>query len=242
MGIKRFHLGYIHPNVGAAAVIGILLSWVWINFERIRQKNVLLIFCIVIVLYILTHSRASFLCGSLLCLLLLIKNNEKSGLRKLAIKVSPYVVPFCAVLTIILIYHYKKDNTIVSAFDRILTGRIKLGAYGLQNEGITIIGHYIPYLNGRIPWDPYWGLNGFTFDNVYSQALIHSGAIWLMIYAVVFYLLGKKQNFKISSYIIIWAFYGLTEIHGLNGFIWMPIFIVIFLFKPINGVYEIFDS
>jgi len=163
----------------------------------------------------------------------LVKNTEKSALRALVLRVSPYAAPFCAALTIFLMFHYSKDNAIVMALDRLLTGRIKLGAYGLQNEGATFAGHFIPYLNGQVTWDPYWMINDFTFDNIYSDSLVHMGFIWLAVYTAVFYLLGRKRNFKISCYVIIWAVYGLTEVHGLNGFIWIPVLISAYLSKGV---------
>ena len=125
--------------------------------------------------------------------------------------------------------NYTTGHSIVRFLDTMLSNRIKLGAYGFANYGITMFGDNM--MNNIVVWDSYWRLNSHTFDCLYSYLAMNQGLIWLIISSVLFFALAKKSDMKINICIIVWAFYGITEVHGLNGYQCFPVLLLVLLFN-----------
>lgn len=56
-------------------------------------------------------------------------------------------------------------------------------------------------------YDAVYGLNAFTFDNIYTDILMRQGAIWLLVIAVLFYRLARKRNDSFNFAIVAWGIY-----------------------------------
>ena len=65
--------------------------------------------------------------------------------------------------------------------------------------------------------------------------MVNQGVIWLILLAFIFYKLAKLNSGKVNIFLIVWALYGVTEVHGLNGFLCMPIFLSAFVFKSMGS-------
>lgn len=148
---------------------------------------------------------------------------------------AEFIVPICSGLTLLCVNLLLSGNLIAEAVNALLSDRIKLGAYGVSHYGYSFLGQKVAKTN--IVWEAEWGFNGFTFDNIYTYLAVNQGIIWILLLSVLFYYLAKKEDLKTSIFIIIWALYGITEVHGLNGFISFPILLVVSLFE--HRVFEI---
>lgn len=173
-------------------------------------------------------TRTSFIASVIFCILLVI-SKSKHSYKKILNLVAQFIVPIFAGLTLLCVNLYMLDNQIAVTVNKLLSDRIKLGAYGVSHYGFSFLGQNVEKEN--IVWEAEWGFNGFTFDNVYTYIAVNQGIIWILVLTVLFYLLAKKKNLKISVFVIVWALYGVTEVHGLNGFYCFPIFLVVLLFR-----------
>jgi hypothetical protein len=81
-----------------------------------------------------------------------------------------------------------------------------------------------------VKWDPYWRFNSITFDNIFTYLLV-SQMVWLIVISILFYRCAKKGSNKDCIYILAWAMYGITEVHGINPFLFFPLLIISTLMK-----------
>ena len=148
-----------------------------------------------------------------------------SCLKNLAMLIVP-ALEVCSVAMVIL-YSYS-NSLILDMLDKILSARIRLGAYGYNNYGITFLGQHV--LTDEIQYDTTYRLSYFTFDNIYTDIAIQQGLIWVVIVSIYFFI-GKKKNDASNFAIIAWGIYGITEVHGLNVYMLFVVLLVNELFQ-----------
>ena len=221
-----FTLGFVHRNSLAVFLSNLIFMWAWLNYEKLNIKHLFFITFIEILVLIFVKTKTSAVTVLFMILLIFFYKNKQSY-SFLLYKLASLIVPSLSFFLYYLISHY--GNTISILFDRLLTGRIKLNTYFFQNYGLTLAGRYID--NYYIDWNPQWQLQGkLTFDCTYTYLMISRGIIWLIIITFLFYRLAKLKNNKINLFIIIWALYAVTEIHGINCYICFPILLITLLF------------
>ena len=227
MGITRFDFGFSHPNVFSSYLYGVILMWVWLNYSNIQFKQIVGIFSIGVISYAFTKTRTSFINLIIMLMLVVFCKKLKKNQSKVIKKISMMIVPMLSLISLIMIINYDKRIEVIDFIDNLLTQRVKLGAYAYVRSGITIFGQYIDYYNA-VEWTEKWRLTNFTFDNIYTYFISTLGIIWIVIISFLFYKIARKSSNKVHIFIISWSLYGVTEIHGLNGFYCFPIFLVIF--------------
>lgn len=230
-GVERYNFGFGHPNTFSVYLFNLIIMWVWINYEKIKDKNVLVILLIGCISFAFTRTRTILIDIVVLCALLLITKRFKY--RRTLSVVAQILVPCASLLIFFMITQYTHGNAFVLAVDALLSGRIKLGAYAYYHYGLSFFGQ--PVETGAVTWDPYWRLNGFTFDCTYSSLMVMQGIIWLIILSIGFWMLGVKRDNRISIAVILWGLYAVTEVHGLNGFLCFPILLLALLLGPAAG-------
>lgn len=231
-GRLRASFGFIHANMFSIYLFNIILAWVWENYERLKIKHLIVIAIIETVSFFLTDSRTSYICVLILLFMLFLKIKGK-GKLKVIHKMAYIIVPFLASVFLLLYNLWLKGNVVAYIVDNMLTGRIKLGAYALSSYGLTIWGQKMDY--GLLAWTSEWNLNYFTLDCTYTSMWTNIGWIWILILSVCFFLLARKKCLKISIFIIIWALYAISEVHGLSAYLCFPILLITLLFSSKNN-------
>ena len=222
-GRVRASFGFGHANSFSIYIFNIILMWIWEKYDDLSWKDVITIAVIETVLFRLTDSRTSYFCVIVFLLLLVLILYRKlplgwvNGLAK-------FIFP---VLSILCLLSYKvllKGNIVVGLVDKALTGRITLGAYALQKYGLTFLGQKMNF--GSMTWTPEWKLNFFTLDCTYTSLWINIGWLWIIVLFACFFILAKKREVKISVFIIMWALYAISEVHGLDAYLCFPILMI----------------
>lgn len=200
------------------------MLWVWINYKKINLLKFLMLLAIEILCYLFSRTRTTIFVELIMDLLLIlpIKN-------KLLCRTSKIITPLMAGITFVLAILYINGNGIALIIDNLLSSRIKLTAYAIDKFGLTLFGNNLT--NFQVKWEAKWGLNTFTFDNLYSLFFSSYGIVWLIVYAFFFYRLSCDANKKVCIFIILWALYGMTETHGINCYMCCPTLLVILLFQ-----------
>ena len=220
-GRFRYKFGFGHPNTFAIYFFSIILMWCWLNYKKIRIKNILAIYVLALVVFNFTLSRTLLIAATILCGLLLVAYNSKRGhVIELGGKYSTLLM---AIIMLFLCFTYKSGNPVNIAIDTLLSGRIKLGAYAYNQAGITWFGQ--PVIQS-VHWDSYWGLNSHTYDCVYTVLAMQYGLAWLFVISLSFYKIAKSGDIKTSIFIIVWALYSVTEVHPLNCYLSFPILLI----------------
>ncbi len=221
-GRIRCDFGFNHPNVFSSFLFNIILMWIWLNYKKITARHYISIIFISIIAYLFSGTRTSLVLSILTILLLFVSKRSKKS--KFLFYTASVIVPLISILIMFCIVYYTSDIAIINYIDKLLSARIRLGAYAYENFGITFFGQNLENIN--VTWDPYWGFNEFTFDCSYSYLIMNNGLIWLLIISLFFCFLAKRKNNKINLFIIIWSLYAITEIHGLNCFYCFPILLI----------------
>lgn len=225
-GEIRFNFGFIHPNVFSIYLFNLILMWIWLNYSKLNIWNLIGICLIEVLFFILTRTRTTLIEFFVAVLLILIgKRRENSRLLSC---IAAVISPLISIFILVLISNYTRNIPIINFIDGLLSSRIRLGAYGYTNYGITLFGQSI---NFNVIWDPFWRLNGFTFDCTYSSLWVMQGAVWLVVISIAFYKLAKLRSNKINVMLIVWCLYAITEVHGLNGFKCFPILLIVLLLQ-----------
>lgn len=240
-GVSRFHFGMGHPNRISIYIFNIIIIWVFLNFHRLKIKHIFSLALLGVLIYFFTKTKTNLVEIILLAFLLLLAI-QKNRIFKIIIKyISMYIIPIITILTTFIVASYTKGYSFILKLDQFLTSRIRLGAYAYENFGFTFLGQKISY---EIDWDLNWKLNSFTFDNTYTYFLMNQGIIWIVVLSILFFILAKKSNTKVHLMIIVWALYGITEVHGINAFLCFPILLIGLLLQKHteNNTLEIFHD
>ena len=171
-------------------------------------------------LYRIAKTRTSlYLLAFVLVIGFIYKNRTSSRLINILAKCA---VPVLSIFTFVMTFLYEKGNLLSHAVDQLLTHRIGLASYAYNRLGLTIFGRDMR--NFTTTWDEYYGFSGgFTFDNIYSYLLINVGIVILALLIVVFYKVAKQGSLKNNIFILVWALYSMTEVHGLSCYMCFPI-------------------
>ena len=231
----RYAFGFIHPNSFSIFLFNLILMWVWLNYERIRYKHILVIFATGVLAFIFSDTRTSFVLLIVLCMMLTLDKWIPKFHLALSF-LAKGIVPVLSLLVFVLIRLFLQGNLLVIIINSILLNRIRLGAFAYYNWGLSLFGQNLQ--NVHVGWDPVarrW-TTLLIFDNIYSFFMVEIGIIWLIVVSVLFYFLARKGNKRINLCIIIWAAYGMTEVHGWNGFILFPFLFFTFFLTRNQGV------
>lgn len=232
-GVKRFTFGFSHPNIFSIYLFNLVLMWIWLNFGHITKKNMLIIIFFEILAYSGAKTRTAVL-NMIILIVLLFLGSRMTKKHFVLTTLAKYITPVCAIFTYIVTYFYTTGNHFIRILDDFLSYRIRLGAYILNNFGVTLIGQ--PISDKSVVWDPYWQLTEFTFDNIYTYFISSIGIVWLILICIIFYKLAKKKNVKINICIILWALYGITEVQGINAYILFPLVLSALIFDKSKNV------
>ena len=219
-GYIRYSLGFGHANVLSAFVFNLVIMYLWLKFENLNLKDFIAVIIVELLLYRVAKTRTSlYLSVFVLLIVMIYKNKERS---KLIDALAKYAVPILGLFTFVMTFLYEKGNLLSHAVDQLLTRRIGLASYAYNRLGLTIFGRDMR--NFTTTWDEYYGFSGgFTFDNIYSYLLINVGIVIMLLVIVIFYKVAKQGSLKNNIFILVWALYSMTEVHGLNCYMCFPI-------------------
>lgn len=220
-GKMKYTFGFGHPNVFSCLLLNVLLMWSWMNYDKLKIRHVVAQVFVVLFFYIFTGTRAALI--SIICFLLLVCYRKfiRADMR-LAVR---FIIPAMTLGSVMSIFLYIARNPIAVALNKLLSTRVKLGAYWFTQKGITMFGQNLN--NTNAVWDSVWQLSGtVTFDNIYTYLLINIGIIWLVLLGILFYRISFMKNAKYNLFLIVWALYGITEVHGINPVMVFPILLI----------------
>ncbi len=233
----RYNFGFGHPNTFSIFFLNLVIMWVWLYYFQKKKKGKYLFYMasLTILVYFFTKTRTMLFSAMIFYGLLWIVSKEHKKHKWLTL-CARVIVPSCCFIMIAVSVVFAAQlkisdkNTLIILLDHLLSSRVRLGAYGFANYGLTLFGQN---LTGRtVIWDQYWGLSAHTFDDVYTYCAMNVGIIWLVIIIILFYKLAKKSDDKVNVFIILWALYAVSEVHVLNGYMFFPILMVMMVFSP----------
>lgn len=164
-------LGFQHANVFAGSVGILILLYLAINRENLTAMKLFIVTVIVLVVYLVSHTRIFFVL-MLMTLFLMTRKGKHS------FKIFKWILPVMIVLNIVLI-GMRITNigvNIVDKIDVLFNGRMLLSQMNLKYYPITLMGQYVD-INIIASENKYYAL-----DNGYIYLLINYGVLGLVLF------------------------------------------------------------
>lgn len=209
----RHSLGFEHPNTLSTNIFIILISYIYIRYEKFNLIDTLLIGIIGYICNLVTGARTSMMCIILILILMFLDKKINILRNNFLRNIFIIIVPICTIISIILVFIYKYDIKIIEQINILLTGRIKSASYFLQNYSISILGQKLELVS--IIESIATSEQQRILDNLYVKILVNYGIFALVLYNWInvrlMKLFFKKKNKLIIIIMFTVSIYGILE-------------------------------
>lgn len=211
-----------HPNYLGATLFWALSSYIYLNFNNKRSKNIMLIILIAIITYITCKSRTTIIIFIVLSILILLKDKIKTKTLSKIVKLSFLLSIFISIFVSSNYYDFKGQNkNIVDNLNSVLSGRIKLSAIGLKEYGYTFLGRFIEA--GEAKLLAYYGIKRLIIDSFYISCCINYGIFYLFAIGIGLVKLCKKIENKELIFVLLFIIAALTERYVIYSTLVFPL-------------------
>lgn len=187
----RFAMGTIAPTDLAARWFYLSLAYVSYKNMTLKKIEILNIFLISIIMYIITDTRLDLLLSILLVIVLVFKEQVIDIVKKLTEYKLIYLIPIIvSFITIILGYTYNSKNYIFSMLNKLLSDRLALEKRAFNDYNVKLFGQYV-HQNGYgrgVKVTDY-----FFIDSSYVRILMMLGVVTFFI--IMFFLISIEKKF-----------------------------------------------
>lgn len=145
-GKIRYALQFRHPNACASIIFWTQMSWIYLNYHKIKVKHIIEQLFIAFICFIITNTLTSFLISIIIYSYLFIERYFfKEKIQKLLYHFTKILFPMLFVFFVSIFILYKKlmlSNfiLIINILDKILNSRIRLGVAAYLEYGYSIFG------------------------------------------------------------------------------------------------------
>lgn len=215
-----------HANGCSLIIFWTMIEWLYLNYNKCGKKKIIFLITIEWIFSYLTKTRTAFIIFIIMVLLFHIQKGNNPIVKKIIVSICKILFPVLALFFCYISTAYRGLNTIViSMFDTFLSSRLRLGAAGFENYGSTALGQYID--TSLWKFDAFYGLNNFTFDNLYNQFYVNIGFVYLIIISISIYRYLKNKKLDMNTLVLFcWILYAITESDGINVCITFPIILL----------------
>ncbi len=239
--IRRYSLGFYHPNILGLHTLTLCLEYLYINRNKERVKQFVVVIITLLFNAFVTDSRACIVSLLLAFVYLCFpkKNLAKiydSALCKTTVK-NIYLI--FMIIMLILSFSFKLDgNNFINKIDNMLSTRIYCANYYVKNYNLLKpFGQFIERLDDSIVG------NFLPLDIGYIHLLVIYGPIMMALLLYMFYTIFKRsyknKNYMLISIFVIWSVYSVIETNSLVD-IYNPFLITlaVVFYDHINGIDE----
>lgn len=187
-------LGFTYTTEGAHHFFYITLMAIYILKDRIRWPHIVLLVAGTIYFYITTDTKNPFFMGLLIIFAAVLLKYIKylREYKKYYTILGVLAVPICAAFILYATYNFV-DTGFYSVFNKLITGRLRLGKDALERYPINLFGQPIPWFG-----DAELGIPYVWVDSSYINMLMTFGCIFflLIILGTTVYVLamGKRKD------------------------------------------------
>lgn len=219
-GVLRFNFSFSHPNVFTVLLVNVTCMWLWRRYDALQWPELLACLGLHLVFFCFTNTRTAIGVLLLICLLYGVFHGRPQY-QPLLRGAAAAAFPAASLVMLILLTLYSSNIGVINMIDDLLSWRIHMGAYALEHYGVTLFGQDLTGVS--VAWDEFWQMSGLTFDNLYSYLLVNYGVIWILVISVLLYRTARRGEERDCVVLLAWCAYGMTEIHGLNPYMFFPL-------------------
>ena len=207
--VERNSFGVVYPTDFAAHIFFLLCAYYYLIKDSIQKKHLLAGFFVSALVYAYCDTRLDSITMILLVVgigLLRFNNNFNGNngrflrLKQLSGTLIPYIPVIGFLFMYFMSYWFQPSITFFRLFDKLLSGRLRLGNKALEDYGLTLFGQQV-VMNGNGGSLMHFGGNYFFIDCSYLLVYLRYGILFLLFIFLIHYLCCKK--FKSDLYYIV---------------------------------------
>lgn len=201
--VERNSFGTIYPTDFAAHIFFLLCAYYYLIKDSIQKRHLLAGIFISALVYAFCDTRLD----SITMLFLVIgislirfnkffiwnKGGSLSKFKSFVIGAIPYIPVMGFLFMHFMSYFFQPSLTFFRLFDKLLSGRLKLGNKALEDYGLTLFGQTMP-MNGNGGSLVHLGGNYFFVDSSYLLVYLRYGIIFLLLIFLIHFWCCKKYK------------------------------------------------
>lgn len=201
--VERNSFGTIYPTDFAAHIFFLLCAYYYLIKDSIQKRHLLAGILISVLVYVFCDTRLDSITMLFLVIgISLIQFNKDftwdkycflSKLKSFIIGTIPYIPVIGFLFMHFMSFYFQPSITFFRLFDKLLSGRLKLGNKALEDYGLTLFGQTVP-MNGNGGSLINLGGNYFFVDCSYLLTYLRYGILFLLLVFLIHYWCCKKYN------------------------------------------------
>lgn len=212
--IERHSLGFYYPTITMGIYLSIIIMFFYLNHDKVKYSELLILELINVFLYNYTDGRMSFYLITLILILLLVYKLKKLKKFLKIILHWKFTRIICMIVPLLLFsgtmvatFLYKNNTTVGNELNKVLSDRLSLNTKAFENYGVPLFGK-------KIDWNG-WGGYGYTnlpsldeyeynyVDMSYTRIIFDYGIVITIIILVGYCLLLKKYYDEKKYWLVI---------------------------------------
>ena len=234
---NRHSLGFKYTSYLATYTFYAVLYYIYIRNKNIRLVELIILLVINFTIFKLTNTRNPFIFGLTAIVLTFFYRYVSvvgiyNSFYSLCMKIASVTFP---ILIVLISYFYNENNALLSFFNKMISGRLRLGYSALHNYGIKLFGQYVKITSG--------GVDGEVYNVIDSAHILHLVLLGLAFYilTIVFFLyfaklIEEKKDVCLSYIFVIIISHAMFDPQLLH--ISHNVFLFILSYKNSNVNYE----
>lgn len=218
-GSYKQALGFSHPNTFCCFAYTIILEWLCIHFKKAKWRNYLLALALFICIYAIGGGRTSSYTFLLIYFLFVIaKITPKVFYSKISSFIFTIITPLMAFMSFLTAYLYSQGNTYMTVLNELMSYRIGLSSYFMDNYDIKLFGQEVLTISTRSA--DLGNVQSLILDCAYIRCILVYGAIYFSILIVMYIILLRallyNKQIEYALFALFFVILGVGESYMLN--------------------------
>lgn len=216
-GRLRDSLGFSYVSYASQILFYLVCAYVVVRNKKLKIIEILLIMFLNIYIYNSTKTASPFYLTNIVLLIILL-NKYVYKFHKIIASTENFFTGAFIINPIILLWiMFYSPSELYILFDKLTNNRMRLGAEGLRNYGVSLFGQKVDFIVKNSNW-----VNQYNYiDSSYIQSLVVNGLIFtvciLMLYTYTLYKSTKSKNVFLSTVLIAISIHSMFD----PQFIWI---------------------
>lgn len=216
-GRLRDSLGFSYVSYASQILFYLVCAYVVVRNKKLKIIEILLIMFLNVYIYNSTKTTSPFYLTNIVLLIILL-NKYVYKFHKIIASTEKFFTGAFIINPIILLWiMFYSPSELYILFDKLTNNRMRLGAEGLRNYGVSLFGQKVDFIVKNSNW-----INQYNYiDSSYIQSLVVNGLIFtvciLMLYTYTLYKSTKSKNIFLSTVLIAISIHSMFD----PQFIWI---------------------
>lgn len=244
-GTARVFFFVSHPNTFTMFLTWMMLEYIYVNYEKICKKTIILMMIISLVAKHYTDSNAGTIVLLLVCAYTLVDKYGLQLFKKSVRQIAKYGFGICSVFFVVITMFYQQFTGILlemyNLINQFFTGRLIYGAYVFSEYGSSFFGRTLTFPD-KVEFAGHW-FDFISCDNTYIWFFVCYGTLYLILLSWLFYKTSERAATKDCLFIAAFCIYGCMEAYVINAAFCFPLLLIgKYIFKTCEEKNDVLDE